>query len=59
MLDATGMCGVCRVSVGGKIKFGCVDGPEFDGHQVDFDSLINRLRQYVAEEKISLATIEG
>ena len=59
MLDATGMCGVCRVSVGGEIKFGCVDGPEFDGHQVDFDSLINRLSQYVAEEKISLATIEG
>ena len=59
MLDATGMCGVCRVSVGGEIKFGCVDGPEFDGHQVDFDSLINRLRQYVAEEKISMDTIEG
>jgi ferredoxin--NADP+ reductase len=59
MLDATGMCGVCRVSVGGETKFGCVDGPEFDGHQVDFDSLINRLQQYVAEEKISMETIEG
>jgi len=59
MLDATGMCGVCRVTVGGTTKFGCVDGPEFDGHQVDFDSLINRLQQYVAEEKISMATIEG
>jgi ferredoxin--NADP+ reductase len=59
MLDATGMCGVCRVSVGGETKFGCVDGPEFDGHQVDFDLLINRLNQYVEEEKISLATIEG
>lgn len=59
MLDATGMCGVCRVSVGGETKFGCVDGPEFDGHQVDFDLLINRLNQYVAEEKISMATIEG
>lgn len=59
MLDATGMCGVCRVSVGGEIKFGCVDGPEFDGHQVDFDLLMNRLQQYVEEEKISLATIEG
>lgn len=59
MLDATGMCGVCRVSVGGETKFGCVDGPEFDGHQVDFDLLINRLNQYIEEEKISLATIEG
>jgi len=59
MLDATGMCGVCRVSVGGETRFGCVDGPEFDGHQVDFDLLINRLNQYVEEEKISLATIEG
>ena len=59
MLDATGMCGVCRVRVGGETKFGCVDGPEFDGHQVDFDSLINRLNQYVEEEKLSLATIEG
>ena len=59
MLDATGMCGVCRVSVGGETRFGCVDGPEFDGHQVDFDSLLNRLTQYVEEEKISLATIEG
>jgi ferredoxin--NADP+ reductase len=59
MLDATGMCGVCRVLVGGETKFGCVDGPEFDGHKVDFDLLINRLNQYVAEEKISLATIEG
>ena len=59
MLDATGMCGVCRVSVGGETRFGCVDGPEFDGHQVDFDLLLNRLNQYVEEEKISLATIDG
>ena len=59
MLDATGMCGVCRVLVGGETKFGCVDGPEFDGHQVDFDALMNRLQQYLEEEKISLATIEG
>lgn len=59
MLDATGMCGVCRVLVGGETKFGCVDGPEFDGHKVDFDLLMNRLNQYVAEEKISLAAIEG
>jgi len=59
MLDATGMCGVCRVLVGGETKFGCVDGPEFDGHKVDFDLLMNRLNQYVAEEKISLEAVEG
>jgi len=44
MMDGTGMCGGCRVSVGGKTQFACVDGPEFDAHQVDFDGLINRLR---------------
>ncbi len=51
MVDATGMCGACRVSVGGKTKFTCVDGPEFDGHQVDFDQLANRLRMYQTQEK--------
>jgi ferredoxin--NADP+ reductase len=51
MVDATGMCGACRVSVGGKTKFTCVDGPEFDGHQVDFDQLANRLRMYQPQEK--------
>lgn len=51
MLDATGMCGVCRVSVGGRTKFTCVDGPEFDGHEVDFDLLLDRLNQYVEEER--------
>lgn len=51
MLDATGMCGVCRVEVGGETKFACVDGPEFDGHQVDFDLLIARQRIYLKEEK--------
>jgi ferredoxin/flavodoxin---NADP+ reductase len=50
MVDATGMCGACRVSVAGKTKFTCVDGPEFDGHQVDFDLLTNRLRMYCAQE---------
>ena len=54
MIDATGMCGVCRVSVGGETKFACVDGPEFDGHQVDFDLLMDRLNQYKEEEKASL-----
>jgi len=53
MVDATGMCGACRVSVGGKTRFVCVDGPEFDGHQVDFKELIDRQRIYLAEEKES------
>ena len=51
MLDATGMCGICRVTVGGKVKFGCVDGPEFDGHEVDFEELTTRLRMYKDVEK--------
>ncbi|MEA2102665.1 MAG: sulfide/dihydroorotate dehydrogenase-like FAD/NAD-binding protein [Thermodesulfobacteriota bacterium] len=54
MVDATGMCGACRVSVGGKTKFACVDGPEFDGHQVDFKELINRQHIYIDQEKESL-----
>ena len=51
MVDATGMCGACRVAVGGQTKFTCVDGPEFDGHQVDFAQLTNRLRMYCTQEK--------
>ena len=51
MVDGTGMCGGCRVSVGGKTKFACVDGPEFDGHQVDYDELMMRLQAYCEEEK--------
>jgi len=50
MVDATGMCGACRVEVGGKTKFACVDGPEFDGHQVDFDTLTKRLKIYADDE---------
>ena len=50
MVDGTGMCGACRVTVDGKIKFVCVDGPEFDAHKVDFDEMLSRLRQYKAEE---------
>ena len=53
MIDGMGMCGVCRVTVGGKMKFGCVDGPEFDGHQVDFDELVNRQRMFLPEERLS------
>jgi len=53
MVDGTGMCGGCRVTVGGKTMFACVDGPEFDGHQVDWVALMNRQRSYIAEEKES------
>ena len=53
MVDATGMCGACRVTVGGKTQFCCVDGPEFDGHQVDFDELIKRQAAYLKEERQS------
>jgi ferredoxin--NADP+ reductase len=61
MIDGMGMCGVCRVTVGGKMKFGCVDGPEFDGHSVDFDELINRQRMFLPEERLSsfLFEIQG
>jgi ferredoxin--NADP+ reductase len=51
MIDGTGMCGGCRVTVDGKTQFACVDGPEFDGHQVDFDVLIQRLRAYEEDER--------
>jgi ferredoxin--NADP+ reductase len=51
MVDGTGMCGGCRVSVGGKTKFVCVDGPEFDAHQVNFDEMIMRLGTYKEEEQ--------
>ncbi len=54
MVDGTGMCGACRVEVGGKTKFVCVDGPEFDGHDVDFDLLISRQKIYLDQEKESM-----
>jgi len=54
MIDGTGMCGGCRVSVGGKNQFTCVDGPEFDGHQVDFDGLMQRLAAYKEQEAQSM-----
>ncbi len=53
MIDGTGMCGVCRVTVGGETKFACVDGPDFDGHLVDFDEAIRRSRIFAQEEKQS------
>jgi NAD(P)H-flavin reductase len=54
MVDGTGMCGGCRVKVGDKVLFACVDGPDFDGHQVDFDDLMHRLKRYVPSEKQAL-----
>jgi ferredoxin/flavodoxin---NADP+ reductase len=54
MVDATGMCGACRVTVGGKTRFCCVDGPEFDGHEVDYDELVKRQRAYLTDEKASM-----
>jgi len=54
MVDGTGMCGACRVTIGGKNRFVCVDGPEFDGHEVDFEELIRRNRSYFNEEKMAL-----
>ena len=53
MIDGTGMCGGCRLTVNGETKFACVDGPDFDGHLVDFDEAIMRSRMYKAEEKLS------
>ena len=54
MVDGTGMCGGCRVNVDGEMKFGCVDGPDFDGHKVDFDELLKRLSRFIPKEKFSL-----
>jgi len=68
MIDGTGMCGGCRVSVGGETKFVCVDGPEFDGHKVDFDNMMTRLRAYKDKEEedhhvchleLQIETMEG
>ena len=60
MVDGTGMCGACRLMVGGEVKFACVDGPEFDGHLVDFDQAMKRQQQYKTEEgRTKLAYEEG
>lgn len=59
MVDGTGMCGCCRVTVGGKILFACVDGPEFDGSEINWDEFMSRMRQYKEEEKISMEKYEA
>ena len=55
MVDGTGMCGACRITVGGKTRFVCVDGPEFDGHEVDFDEMLSRMTAFKQEEQAALA----
>ncbi len=59
MVDGTGMCGACRVSIGGETKFACVHGPDFDGHKVDYDLLISRMRFYNPNEKIAMVLYDG
>ncbi len=60
MVDGTGMCGACRLTVGGEVKFACVDGPEFDGHLVDFDQAMKRQQMYKTEEgRATLKLQEG
>ena len=59
MIDGTGMCGSCRLTVDGKVKYACVDGPEFDGHLVDFDEAINRSKFYKEQEKEHVCRLTG
>ena len=58
MVDGMGMCGACRVTVGGKTMFACVDGPDFDGHQVDFEELVTRMKMYAPQEKLAFVFYE-
>jgi ferredoxin--NADP+ reductase len=59
MIDGTGMCGGCRVRVGGEIKYACVDGPDFDGHKVDFNELVRRNSTYNEAEKQHVCRLMG
>ncbi|UCG68103.1 MAG: sulfide/dihydroorotate dehydrogenase-like FAD/NAD-binding protein [Thermoplasmata archaeon] len=59
MVDGTGMCGCCRADVGGTTKFACVDGPEFNGHEVDWEQLTQRKRMYLPEERLAALAYEG
>ena len=59
MVDGTGMCGCCRVTIDGKMKFACVDGPDFDGHAADFDELLARHNRFATFEKESLEKWDG
>jgi ferredoxin--NADP+ reductase len=57
MVDGTGMCGACRVTVGGETKFACFHGPDFDGHKVDFENLMKRQKMFVQQEKLAMASL--
>ena len=59
MVDGTGMCGCCRITVGGTVKYACVDGPEFDGHEVDWDNAVLRLKAYGKQEKEHYCRMTG
>lgn len=59
MVDGTGMCGACRCIVGGKVRYACIEGPEFDGHQVDFDALMLRQKMFSKHEKIAYNRVKG
>jgi ferredoxin--NADP+ reductase len=59
MVDGTGMCGACRITVGEETKFACVHGPDFDGHKVNYDELISRMRFYNPNEKIAMVLFDG
>ena len=59
MVDGTGMCGCCRLTVGGQMKFACVDGPDFDGFLIDFDEAMNRSRNYATEEREHICNLTG
>ena len=59
MVDGTGMCGCCRLTVGGQMKFACVDGPDFDGFLVDFDEAMNRARNYSTQEREHICNLTG
>ena len=59
MVDGTGMCGCCRVTVGGKTRYACVDGPEFDGHEIDWSEAMTRLTAYKQQEKEHLCRLTG
>lgn len=59
MVDGTGMCGCCRLTVGGEMKFACVDGPDFDGYEIDFAEAMNRSRNYINEERTHICNLTG
>jgi hypothetical protein len=59
MIDGTGMCGVCRCTVAGSTKFACVDGPHFDGHEVNWDEITRRRQAYLREETLTLRSSKG